>query len=126
MPPQIVVPKHRDGVVRQEGTNVQILIDGRLVMELTWESALGLAKELNRVGHLAEELAKVEQVIEDQAILYRSGLMLPLVTNPAMAKEAANKAHWDTPLRRYIRTNKMANGIVYNPTVYHEPKKKKE
>lgn len=118
----ILVPRQREGEVRQDGTKVQLLLEGRLMMELSYESAQALAKALWGVSKKAEELAKVEQVIHDQAILMRSGLMLPLVSNKTMAVEAAKEAQWNSDLRRYIPQNNN-HGIVYAPRVYHEPSK---
>lgn len=118
----LLVTRQREGEVRQNGTKVDLLLEGRLVVELSYESAQSLAKALWRVAKLAEELAQVEKVIEDQAILMRSGLMVPLVSNQTMAVEAAKKAQWDSDLRRYIPQN-QSNGIVFAPSVHQKPAK---
>ncbi len=124
MTPHILVPRHKEGQVRLEGTSVQVIMDGNVVLDLTWQSALQLAKAMHTVAKKAEELENVEKVILDQAILMRAGTGIGLVTNPTMAKEAIKVAQFDKKLRRYIKQSKIErHGIVYGASVYHEKKK---
>jgi len=121
MTPTILVPRQREGQVRREGAKVQIILEGRLLMQLSWESALALAKELHHVAKLAEEEANAETIIIDQAILQRSGFPIGLVTRRDMALLAANEAAWNTKLRRYIRKSRIHDhGMVYAPSVRHQ------
>ena len=114
----ILVPRQRRGVIRKEGTQVHIILEGRLLMQLSWQSALELAKELGHVAHLAEEEAKAEQIIQDQAILHRAGVPVGLVTRKDMALLAAKEAAWNSRLRRFIRPRQdVPQGIVYAPRV---------
>ena len=117
MNPTILVPRQRQGTVRQEGTNVQIILEGRLLMDLTWQSALELAKAIHATAKKAEELANAEKIIFDQAILDRLGAPVSLVTRKDMAVAAKKEAAWNTPLRRYIRRSRLRQGIVYAPSV---------
>ncbi len=122
----IFVPRQREGQVRQEGTKVQIILEGQLLMQLSWESALALSKELSRVAKKAEEEASAEKIIMDQAILMRLGAPVGLVTRKDMAMEAAKEAAWNSKLRRYIRQSRVNDhGIVYAPSITQEPPKDK-
>lgn len=112
----ILVPRHKDGFVRQEGTSVQIILDGQVLMDLTWQSALALSKAIHQVAKKAEEEAHVEQIIFDQAILQRAGSRHGFATRRDIAKEAAKEAAWNSDLRRYMPDQHQAS-IVYAPTV---------
>lgn len=107
---RIIVPKHRQVDVRREGARVALLVDGREVLAGDWRQFAELIKALQIQTKLAEEHANRDGIIADQAILTRLGAPLGLTRNPAMLREAAKEAAWNTQLRRYIPL-KRAGGI---------------
>ncbi len=114
--------------VRQEGECVLLLRNGQLVASLPWQAALLLSKALRVKGKSAEEFAKREQVIFDQAILTRLGIPFGLSDDRYILKSAANEAAWNTNLRRYIRPER-ARGIESKETfgrakiIQHAPRR---
>ena len=93
--------------IRQEGTEVLVIdVDsGRSLLHVPYNAALLIAQELHRVAKLAEEIAKHEEVVYDQAILYRSQALPPnigLTANPVLRTMAVEQALYDKDLRRYI------------------------
>src|SRR5687768_10803239 len=94
---------HQEAVrVRQEGTRVLLLKDGRCVLDLPWQAALELAQALQAQGKRAEEIACAPAIIHDQAILTRLGFRFGLTSHPALLREAGKEAAWNSRLRRYI------------------------
>lgn len=121
----ILIPKLLRLTVRRENTNVLLLIGGELVAEWPWEAAKEIAKAIRVQALRAEEQAKAEQIIMDQAILTRAGAPFGLTNRPDLLKAAANEAAWNRNLRRYIR-GKAAGGIetraiVGAPTIIRHP-----
>jgi hypothetical protein len=99
---QIHVPKIREARFHQEGTRVVMLIDGRAVLDVDWQTADGIARALMAKARDAEEVAKHEQLSTDAAILLRSGAPFGFTSHPAIRAIAATKAAWDSALRRYL------------------------
>lgn len=127
MTPTILVPKTQHASVIQDDERVLLVIDGRLVADLPPEAAIALGRALITKGRLAEEIVHRERVIADQALLFRSGVGIPLIVNPALRAEAGKEAAWNSELRRALpnRTdavNKTA-GQVYLPAVWQDPPK---
>ncbi len=100
----------KEFIVRQEGERVLFIYNGRLVTSLPWQAAETLARAIRAQAKEAEEFAKQEQVIFDQAILTRLGIPVGLTNNPRILRVAANEAAWNSKLRRYIRPSR-ARGI---------------
>ncbi len=121
--PDLIIPQFKTVTVRQEGLQVLIIQDGRLLLEMPYQAALELANAIRNRAKAAEEIALADTVILDQAILLRSGLGVGLATNVDMIKEASKEAAWNTSLRRYIRTSKQEQaGMVYPPRVKRHKK----
>lgn len=89
--------------IRAEGDKVQIIQQGKMVSEMTWQEALEIGNALVRKAHEAEETAKAEQVAQDSALLLRAGLP-PLTDNVHIIKRAHQIATHD--LRRYMPKDK--------------------
>lgn len=113
----VLIAQYREVTVRQEGTRVLVIADGRAVLDLPWEGATAVAKALYRQSKKAEELAKAGQIVMDEAILLRSGAPVSLTNQPDIRKEAAKEAAWNSQLRRYIRRRERRT--VYGPVVKH-------
>lgn len=112
-------------VVQHDGTMVQLIIDGKCVLNMPHDHALVIARALYKHAKLAEEIASAEQVIMDQAILMRAGWPFAALTaNPAMVKEAGKEAAWNSRLRRFIQNKLDPKGIVHPMIVRHAPKPK--
>ena len=103
--------------IRREGTNILLLVDGRLVTTMPWQAALDISRALQRQAREAEESAGAEQLIFDQAILTRAGTPVGLTRNKALLKEAAKEAAWNSDLRRYMPGGVKSKEIVSSPTI---------
>lgn len=88
--------------IRREDTRVLVLHNGRALLDLPWQAALALARALQVKARLAEEQAKAQLIITDQAILTRAGFKLGLTSRPDLLRAAAHEAGWNRNLRRYI------------------------
>lgn len=96
------IPRFKDVVVHVEGSRVQVIQDGILVLELPWDQAKRLARALRVQAAKAEARAKVQQTIDGQAVLIRKGIPIALTPDPDVFKEAGKHAAHDRDLRRYI------------------------
>ena len=103
--------------VHQEGQHVQLILDGRLVLETNWQSALEIANAIRGVAKRAEEYALHAQIAYDQAILLRSGVPLGLTNNPNIQAEAVGLALYDRALRAYMPGGVKSEAVVGTPTV---------
>lgn len=112
-------------IVNHDGTMVQLIVDGKCVLNMPHDHALIIARALYKHAKLAEELAAAEQVIMDQAILMRSGWpFAALSANPAIINEAGKEAAWNSRLRRFIANKLDPRGVVFPLVVRHAPKPK--
>jgi hypothetical protein len=109
--------------IRQDGAKVLIIKNGVLIFELPWEAALALADGIRAKGKLAEEYAKANQIISDQAILMRAGAPFALTNNPDILSEARKTAETDRNLRRYIPASIPSGERFGVPTVILGPPK---
>lgn len=110
-----------NATIRHNGARVQLIIDGRLVADLSWEQAHELAAGLRTQALRAEEWAKAERIASDQAILLRAGVPLGLTDHPIIQAEAAKRAAWDRDLRRYLPGGVISQEHVGTPSVRHLP-----
>jgi len=117
----VYIPKIREAKVKQNGTRVLVLIDGKLVLDLPWEAALDLSKGIRIQAKRAEELAKAPQIIQDQALIQRSGFPVGLTNNPDIQKEALKVAQHDRKLRRFLPGGIKSEGAVGTPTLIKKP-----
>ena len=115
-----LIPAHDQLDIRREGNRVLLLKGGALLADMPWEAALEVARALQALGKQAEQIAKIEKVIDDQAILLRSGVALGLTNNPAAQHEALRKAEFDPALRKHY-PNKLggipSDAVIGIPTI---------
>lgn len=97
---QIIIPKIKTIVVRQEGPRVIVIQGGVAMLDLPWEAAKDLARTIHFQASRAEQVSKVDQVISDQALLIRKGIPLALTGDPRVFKEAGKEAAHNRELRR--------------------------
>lgn len=89
--------------LKQDGSQVLMLVDGALIASVPWQAALEVSQALRSVGKLAEEHASAQSIIMDQAILTRAGWpFMGLTAHPTLLAEAAKEAAWSSDLRRYL------------------------
>jgi len=109
--------------IRHEGTTVILIYNGVTVCQLPWQAGLDLAKALQAQSKKAEEIAKAEQLIFDQALLMRSGAPFGLTNHPQIQAEASKEAQWNSELRRRLPGGVKAKGVVGSPAlIRHIPK----
>lgn len=96
---------------------VQYLYNGKIIFggKVPWEVADKIARQSIRAARLAEEVCKANQVIMDNALLQRSGVLpgIGLSDHPLIKAESIKEALYDKKLRRYLPYHKpnVANGI---------------
>ena len=95
--------------IRQEGQRVVVISNGKAILDLPWDAALAVAQAIRTKALLAEEQAKAEAIVFDQALLTRLGVPFGLTGNRAIQQEAQKEAAWNSDLRRYIRHNRMGS-----------------
>ena len=93
--------------IRQEEQRVIVIRNGKAILDLPWDAALAIAQVIRVKALLAEEQAKAEAIVFDQALLTRLGVPFGLTGNKAIQQEARKEAAWNSDLRRYIRSNRM-------------------
>ena len=108
--------------IRQHYGRVQFVLDGKLVCEMPWQSALETCGALRSAAKTAEEWDKAERVAADQALLIRAGAPIGLTNHPAIRDEAAKVAAWDRDLRRYLPGGVKSQEHVGTPTVTRHEK----
>lgn len=91
--------------VRQEGCEVLLLSDGRLIARLPWGAAEALWKAIRAQAQRAEEVAQAQRIIFDQAVLLRAGAHLGLTNHPDLQAAALHESWWNRTLRRYLRSS---------------------
>lgn len=119
-----MILRAQTATVRQEGTRVVVVREGRAVLDLPWDGALELARAIHSQAKRAEELANADAIATDQAILLRLGVPIGLSDRQDIQQEAQNRAAWDSGLRRYIRGKRARGvngvrsaGVVGTPTI---------
>lgn len=111
--------------IRQEGSDVLLIRGGKLLVRLPWDAALVVARELHQAGKLAEEQAKAEGIVMDQAIVLRAGMPFGLSSDPRIQREAGKEAAWNSKLRRYMPGGIKSQEQVGRPAVIkHKPRRK--
>ena len=80
-----------------------------------WEVADKFAKQSTRAARLAEEVCKANQVIMDNALLQRSGVLpgIGLSDHPLIKAETVKESLYNRDLRRYLPYQKpnVADGM---------------
>lgn len=104
--------------IRQEGPSVHIIVDGKLAIDAPWNAAIDIARELMQRARLAEECAKANDIIFDQAILARTGAAFGLSDNKDIQHEAMKEASHNPILRRHIPGGIQSQEAVGVPVIY--------
>jgi hypothetical protein len=122
---ELIIPRgeRHEVTVRQDGPRVLLVIDGRASL-FPWNAALDLAAALREKGKAAEELAKAEGIIFDQALLIRRGLRFGLTSHPLLQREAAKESAWNRTLRRALPGGVKSQEQIGTPILIRHPPKK--
>lgn len=105
--------------IRQEGTYVLVIVDGKTVINAPYNVALDIFREGIAASKRAEELAHVEGIVHDQAILIRAGAPFGLTNNTAMLREAVTEAGHNPVIRRHMPGGIKSKELVGTPEVHH-------
>ena len=120
---EFYIPKIRNVTTRVEGGMVQLIENGTLLFDLPWEAAKSLSRAIRMQAARAEQNAKINKVIADQAVLIRKGFPIALTSRPDVFKEAGNEAAHDRTLRRALPGG-IPNGVKFGyPSVRGKPPK---
>lgn len=115
--------------IRVHGAEVTALFTGDAkefaLQDLPWEAAEKIGLAFLQAAKEAEEYAKANAIIQDQAIMFRSGAPFALTDNPVMQHEAKKEAVTSRVLRR-SNLRMRAGGIpsqehVGRPVVTQSP-----
>ena len=79
---------------------VVILLDGKYMCSMDWQVADQCADALRSVARKAEEYAKANHIIDQSALLIRSGAPFALSSDPKIQDAAYTQAQWDTKARK--------------------------
>ncbi len=87
--------------IGREGDTVLLHIGGKTHV-LPWEAALHISRALYEKAKLAEEHAKANDIIMDQAMATRLDLPFGFSNNRVIQREAMKEAQWNSELRKNI------------------------
>ena len=113
MTPTVLVQQYKTAVIRAEGANVVVIVNGTTILDLPWDAAIALARGMISKAKTAEVNAKALEIVSDQALLIRAGMPFNLTLRPDLIKLAGNMAAWDSDLRRYMPNRIDQRGTVY-------------
>jgi hypothetical protein len=102
--------------VRAEGPKVLIDFNGKVEL-MPWDAAKDFARGLLMQALKAEEFAKAEGIIYDNAILLRAGFPVGLSDDPLIRRETAIEAQHDASLRRYMPGGVLGKSLPGTPTI---------
>jgi len=115
----------REITARQDGPKVLLILKGfsarDVVAELPWNVALDVASALREKAKDAEEVAKAEGIIFDQALLIRTGAPIGLSSHPDIQAEAAREAVGNRQLRRCLPGGVKSQEQFGRPTIIRHP-----
>lgn len=93
---------------------------------MPYEAALEIAKALRGVAKEAEEEAKAQGIIMDQALLLRTGVPVGLTSRRDMLKEAVREAQWNPVLRKALPGGIRSQEVFGRPVVTQHPPTRSE
>ena len=124
--PEVIVPKIKRASIERDGIDVVVVMNGRRVLDVPWDAALQLARAITIQARRIEEQVKALRIIDDQALLIRTGAPFGITNHPALMKEAKKEAANNDKLRKYIphvSDSIRSKEAVGTPTIIqHKPK----
>ena len=97
------------------------IVDGKAVVDIPWNAALDVAAAIKEKAKDAEEIAKAEGIIFDQALLIRSGAPFGFSSHPDIQSEAAKESAHNKDLRRYLPGGVKSTEQFGRPGVVRHP-----
>jgi hypothetical protein len=92
--------KRKGLTIQQYYDQVVLLLDGKFMCTMPWQVADEIASMVRSIARLAEEYAKANAIIAQDALLIRSGAPFSLTNNPKMREQSFNDAQWDPTARK--------------------------
>ena len=123
---EIYVPKITEATVSRDGLDVLVVMNGRRVIGLPWEAALQLARAMVIQARRIEEQVKADKIIQDQALLMRTGAPFGLTSHPDLISAAKKEAACNTVLRKNIPLIESRESVGSPTVIRHRPKKPKD
>ncbi len=122
--PQILVPKLEEVKVGREVGKV-VLYTKSATIKLPWQVVKAVAKAMLIQAGREEEMANLPRLIQDQALLQRTGAPFGLTDHPDIQEEAMKTAQHDDKLRKYLPGGVKGTAKLGVPRVIkHDPPKK--
>ena len=108
---------------RQNYGQVQFIVDGKLVAEVSPGKAREVGRAILQVAGLAAEWANAEEVARDNAILIRAGFPVGLANHQAVLNESVKMAVSDRDLRRAMPGGVRSEAVCGTPMIKRYPKR---
>jgi len=103
--------------IRREGTRVLLLKNGVLIADMPYDAALQVSRAMRVKAKDAEEHVKAEQIINDSALLLRTGFPIGLSSNPDIIRESIKEAVNNRTLRRALPGGVKSQSVVGRPSI---------
>ena len=121
---EFLIPKLDEITVGMDGKRVLLKSSNGTEMKIPWQVVETLCKVMVSKSKQMEEMANLDRILADQAMMFRSGAPFGLSNRRDILKEAAHIAQYDDKLRRYMPGGIKSTAIVGTPTVIrHDPPK---
>lgn len=98
-------------ILRKDGSNYVRLLT------MQWNEALEFAKLITSTARHAEEYAKANKQIAQEALLIRTGAPFSLVSDPNMFAAAMQEAQWGSPRKVMPLAGPVSGKHVGTPTL---------
>ena len=110
--------------VGMDGKRVVLQSSKGITMKVPWQVVETLCKAMIAKSKQIEEMANLDRLLADQAMMFRSGAPFGLSNRRDILKEAAHIAQHDDKLRKYMPGGVKSTALVGTPTVIkHDPPK---
>jgi hypothetical protein len=88
--------------VRHEDEHVVLIIAGGKGVKVPWGKADAIARALTQCARKAEEYAKANKIIYDNALIQRAGFPIGLSDHPKIKAETVKESLYNRNLRRWL------------------------
>ena len=121
---EFLIPQLEEIKVVMDGKRVVLSSSKGVTMKIPWQAVPTLCKAMITKAKQMEEMANLDRILEDQAMMFRSGAPFGLSNRTDILKEAAHIARYDDKLRKYMPGGVKSTALVGTPTVIkHDPPK---
>ena len=124
---EFLIPQLEEIKVGIDGKRVVLSSSKGATMKIPWQVVTTLCKAMNTKAKQLEEMANIDRLLADQAMMFRSGAPFGLSNRRDILKEAAHIAQHDDKLRKYMPGGVKSTALVGTPTIIkHEPKEEQK